>query len=66
MHEDLKNTVSEKGYITLEELKALYPSQGELLTMNLNFLISKNAIRQVSYKSKKGNDVLYYLPKEMT
>lgn len=62
-HQEIKNKISEKGYITLKELRGLYQGE-ELLNINLNYLVSKNTIRQISYLSDKGKDILYYIPKE--
>jgi DNA-binding HxlR family transcriptional regulator len=61
---DIKRFVAEKGFRTMNEIRSNFPKENqEILTMNLNVLMSKNALKRVKFTNSQGSvEELFYIP----
>ena len=62
---DIKKSISERGYKTLTELKASCASNEdqEVFMSHIAFLVSKNQIKKIKFQSASGQtEELYYIP----
>ncbi len=60
--ENLLNYIQEIGFRTLEETQKKFSEENkEIFDAMIDFLVSKNKIRKINYRSPSGTAVLLYI-----